>query len=306
MTIIKHRRDVTKQAEGLEALFFPEIIDRLFANAPYPSLLALRTVCHGWRYRADDILVRHVAVRNRMGEWTIETPSGPFPRVKWNAVLHLVKHLEVHGVWCLPPHQSHFPMWIMHFEQLQSLHFKLQSGNVSMTLRPGCSRFLENRWMENNHATLCVSARTTNIPPLLHGGGIPRSLTVFIKPSLIFPGRNSTNGEIFRQLAPYLGEVLQLAVGFQTPFSITVVNLEDWYNHLQYDNGKLVFSGTIVKQARRACKNHGLFRDMIQRTLPKTSSGAAKLIAIISFLSLHEYRTKVGDDQHRLETELVE
>lgn len=96
----KPRRDPTKTAEAFEALYFPEIMDRIFELAPYESLLVLRATCKGYKYTADGKLVFHVLVTERLYSGTKETtPWGPIPHKNWQktALRKGIRILDLYG-----------------------------------------------------------------------------------------------------------------------------------------------------------------------------------------------------------------
>lgn len=56
----------TSQSVTLDHAFYPVIIDLIFANASYRSLLSLRTACKQFRDRVDRQILRHVVVNGEL------------------------------------------------------------------------------------------------------------------------------------------------------------------------------------------------------------------------------------------------
>jgi hypothetical protein len=329
MPIRKPRRNPKATAQALEALFFPEIIDTIFENAPRASLLVLRRVCKNWRHRADRCLVRHVFLPFQTGPDEERRPrvipDGKFPRANW----HRTKMAESSG--CIDLRESWLaPPWVSRL--------------------PGVE-VIRHQWWPSRRSALCIRSSEPGRPLRLVGspsGCAPATTLAFSLMSDRFelpdfnmllldglPGTSLTviaiaplpatleqspwlDGLVLDRLGRFLGHHLTQAYHRGASFSVTLVNLSSWYNLLVYRRN-FVFDGrcllqsshfttTLLEGEERPCKSDDDVRakvgPYVAHSIPQEAR--TRLLKEIAFLSLDEYRDKVGDAQLKFETERVD
>lgn len=326
MPVPKPRRDPTQTAEAFEALYYPEIIDRIFDNAPRDFLLDLRKVCKAWKARSDELLVNHVQVRSAFygggpNRWDASTPNGNIPRRNWHNCSTVVKRIKV-----LDMFKGTYPPWVRHIDTLDMLRYIPASG-VSFLLRPSGQIELTNADNELvlpsadpaiEELVLCIGTAAYRMPSKHL---LPRFQTVTVvclaPPSPSNKGHpfKNSKGRLFVELVCWIaGELSRLDRA--APFSINLVNCDSWfsipdsrYGPNGYDDlWPAYYYGKFHRpdNLRKIYRSQDELKEAIQASTVTSSTDPTKTVLdSLSFLTLDEYRAKVGDDRLKWATELV-
>jgi hypothetical protein len=294
MPVRKTRRNPKATAQAFEALFFPQLIDLIFASAPRASLLTLRRVCKDWRNRADGQLVRHLAIDYR---GRVTTHNGKIPRRNWQRtkIAENVQYIDtsIHDL----------PTWTKKLPALKGVRHQPSSmWAVTSVYSTSCGVPLPMgeggvRWASTVAATLAVGtvSECCLVWSPSQQDTLPPTLTVLgIDPPT--PRRAS------RLLWPYalgqaLASYLRVAHAYYDLPRLTLVNFPEWLDGL---------SCGVEGPARVSPMSHDDIRNEIQPYLQTVHPDLVKaMLAAIRFQSLDEYREEVGEERFRFETELV-
>lgn len=325
----KPRRSTTP-ALAFEALFYPDLIDRIFEHAPYESLLVLRATCKSWRARSDNLLLKEVIIKSppnakSSAQWIATTPNGPIPRqIKRPQELYkTVQHLSVL--------KEDIPYWIRRMENLQTLrHFPATKGGLCCRAMPseGWTPFIRQ---SRGHLALVIGGHTRWLPRFWHDRWSPQSITIIVLPPPPPPQDHRTSapplyeGSIFYRLLDFVRDILTGVSKTGKTCPIKIVNLDAWIELLskvrhepeqQVDVLLSGFSSSVyfatssdsVRRWDRACVRLAHFRGLVRFRLSDPIIPLEEmdpLLNTISFKTMDEYREEVGEAQVQWETELV-
>lgn len=324
------RRNPKNTAGAFEALFFPELVDRIFDFAPCQALLVLRAVCQSWKYRADCRLVGHVIVSNvgkyYSNRWTATTPYGPIPHRNWHKtkITKHVTHVDILG--------NYQPAWVKKLPQLKAMrHAGYTFGPVKTYYppTPGSPLVLPPNSHLSIHAVICFLASTGAYQNAQFPGGgnyLPKSLTLLIWALPSEAGSKCALSECTSNYS-FISLVATVVNHFSAVYTtgvsspLTVVNLSVWYDALVCQPNRFnpegpprshVYfvqpAGPAAAGQRWGCQSIHEFCTQLRQALRLSDVPLHQhdeLIGTISFSSLDDYRHKVGEERLRFETELV-
>lgn len=256
------------------------------------------------------MIVHHVVVREsfktgnagRRRVWVAATPEGPIPRADWytTKMVERVKLLDTDGT---------YPPWTAKATRLEAVRERCWRPPVQLLIRPatqGESLQLKNgQPYAAHHQIIAVGTRSSlgGLDYVHPYAPLPQSTTIIIVTS------KCNRRFDFNRILNFVAERLGFALKRDQPWPITMVNLSPWYS-IQVDESRPNDSKTI-ELSRPSLPDSGVLgcttddqvRDLLRELITEANARERvdKLLGTLSFLTLAEYREKVGDAQLQME-----